>query len=70
MPAPFPTGDRTHETDIGGGKGVWLAQLAQSDVLRRPFPYTTNRPQPPDGIVERACRVEEMRVGKGGRFSS
>jgi hypothetical protein len=51
------TGDRAHETDIGSGKGVPLAQLAQGDVLRRPFPDTANRLQPSDGIVEPACRV-------------
>src|ERR1700730_3708736 len=65
--ASFPTSDRAHETDIGSGKGVRLAQLAQCEVLRRPFPDTANRPQPPDGIVEPACRVEEVRVGRGGR---
>ena len=62
MAATLPAGHGAHETDVGGRKGVRLAQLTQSDVLRRPFADAADRAQPFYRIIESASRIEEMRV--------
>src|ERR1700728_2096755 len=65
--ASFPTGKGAHEADIGCRKGVGLAQLPQSNVLRRPFADAADRPQSLYRLIETAAGVEEMRVGDCGR---
>ncbi len=66
MPAPVFIGQSAQQTDIGGRKRVRLAQLAQRDILRRPFPDASDRAQAAHGVLKPAGRVEEVRIGQGG----
>ena len=50
------------QSKIGCWKCIRLAQLAERDVLRRPFPDAWYGAQPLDGIAEVARRIEEVRV--------
>ena len=55
------------QSKIGCRKCIRLAQLAERDVLRRPFPDAWYGAQPLDGIAEVARRIEEVRVCQGPR---
>src|ERR1700687_3330678 len=67
-PLPLIIGQRAHQADVRGGKGIGLAQLTQGDVLRRPFTDPAYRTKPQNCFVEAALCPEEIRISddRGG----
>ena len=63
-PRAVDRGERAQQADVGGGKGVGLAQRAQRDVLRRPFAdrrgSARSRAIALSSVAE---RPEELRIG-------
>ena len=62
-PASFQISQRAHETDVGGRKGIGLAQLPQGDVVRGPFANPAYGLQPLDRLLEPAAGAEEIGIG-------
>src|SRR5260370_3565850 len=62
-PLPLTIGQRAHQADVRGGKGIGLAQLTQGNVLRRPFTDPAYRAKPLNCFVEAAVCTEEIRIG-------
>ena len=52
---------------VAGGKGVWLAQGAQGDVVRRPGADATDRAELGDLSVKVAARPEHGGIRRGDR---
>jgi hypothetical protein len=61
-PAALLVGQGAQQADIGGRKGVALAQAAHGDVLRRPFADAGQVSQLDDRILEGASRVEQAGI--------
>src|ERR1700759_1461425 len=66
MLAAFAAGDGAQKPEIGGRKGVGLAQLPERDVLRRPFADPADGAKPFHRIVKPAIAVKQMRIGDSG----